>query len=207
LSERPPAPPEFGAAVPPGPEPAVLAFLARRRSAPAVTLHAPGPSEAQFADLIRLAARAPDHGKLHPWRFILLRGESKAAFAAAWERIAAQRGDDAAAAKLVKLKTPPACVAVISSPHEGKIPLWEQQLSAGAVCANLTYAALAMGFGANWITDWYAYDAETPRVLGLGPGERVAGYVMIGTAREAPLERERPDLDALVSTWPPAGAD
>jgi nitroreductase len=185
------------------PQPEVLAFLARRRSASAVTLREPGPDAEQIDDLIRLAARAPDHGKLHPWRFVVLRGAGKQAFAEAWERIARERGDEASVGKLVKLKTPPVCVAVISSPQLGKIPEWEQRLSAGAVCTNLTYAALAMGFGANWITDWYAYDAETPRMLGLGPEERVAGYVMIGTAGEPPLERERPDALALVSSWPP----
>jgi nitroreductase len=205
LSRHPPAPPEFGAAVPLAPQPEVLDFLARRRSASAVTLKAPGPDAGQLQDLLRLAARVPDHGKLHPWRFIVLDGAGKDAFAARWEAIAAARADEAAAAKLGKLKTPPLCVAVISSPKVGKIPEWEQILSAGAVCANLTCAALAMGFGANWITDWYAYDEETPRVLGLGPGERVAGYVMVGTASEAPLERERPEMAALVSSWPPTG--
>jgi nitroreductase len=160
VSDALPPSPEFGTALPVAPNPEVLAFLSRRRSASAVTLGAPGPDAAQLKTLIRLATRVPDHGKLHPWRFIVFRGATKAAFAAALEKIALGRGDQASAAKLVKLKTPPVCVAVISSPQEGKIPEWEQLLSAGAVCTNLTYAASAMGFGANWITDWYAYDAE-----------------------------------------------
>jgi nitroreductase len=180
-----------------------LDFLALRRSASALTLAEPAPDTQQVQELLRLATRAPDHGKLHPWRFFVFEGETKRAFAAALEGIARDRGDDQAAAKLGKLKTPPLCIAVISSPRVGKIPEWEQRLSAGAVCANLTYAALAMGFGANWITDWYAYDPKAADVLGLGPEEKVAGYVLIGTAMEPPRERERPETAALISPWPP----
>jgi nitroreductase len=179
----------------------VLDFLALRRSASALTLGEPAPSSGQVADLIRLAARVPDHGKLTPWRFVVLEGDGKTAFAAALARLAEGRGDAAAAAKLGKLKTPPLCIAVIASPKPGAIPEWEQLLSAGAVCTTLTYAALAMGFGANWITDWYAYDAQAWALLGLQPNERVAGYVLIGTPREPPLERERPDAASLTSRW------
>jgi nitroreductase len=198
-----PPQPEFGDLLPIEPAPKVLDFLALRRSASALTLAEPAPDAGQVQELIRLAARAPDHGKLTPWRFFVFEGESKRAFAGALEAIARARGDDQAAAKLGKLKTPPLCIAVISSPRAGKIPEWEQRLSAGAVCVNLTYAALAMGFGANWITDWYAYDPKAAEVLGLGPDEKVAGYVMIGTTLEAPRERERPQAIALVSPWPP----
>ena len=198
----PPAP-EFGAPLPIAPAPQVLDFLALRRSASALTLAEPAPDGQQVQELLRLATRAPDHGKLSPWRFFVFEGESKRAFAAALEGIARDRSDDQAVAKLGKLKTPPLCIAVISSPKAGKIPEWEQRLSAGAVCANLTYAALAMGFGANWITDWYAYDPKAAEVLGLGPEEKVAGYVLIGTAMEPPRERERPQAAALISPWPP----
>jgi nitroreductase len=197
-----PPPPEFGTPLPVAPSPEVLQFLARRRSAAALMLGAPGPSPAQLAQLIRLAARVSDHGKLAPWRFVVLEGEHKAAFAAGLERLAEARADAvAAAAKLGKLKTPPLCVAVISSPKAGAIPEWEQLMSAGAACATLTYAAQGMGYGANWITDWYAYDPDANRLLGLAAAERVAGFVLIGTAREAPLERERPDPAALTSHW------
>jgi nitroreductase len=201
LSDALPPPPEFGAPLPIKPAPEVLAFLAHRRSASALTLGEPAPSADQLAELIRLAARVPDHGKLTPWRFVVLEGAGKAAFATGLEKLAAERGDTAAAAKLGKLKTPPLCVAVISSPKPAAIPEWEQLMSAGAVCTTLTCAALAMGFGANWITDWYAYDAEARALLGLQPQEKVAGYVLIGTPREPPLERERPDPGALTSRW------
>jgi nitroreductase len=200
----PPAP-QFGAPVPQPPAPEVLRFLATRRSASAVTLAEPGPGAEDLDALLRLAARVPDHGKLAPWRFVVLDGPAKAAFAARLEALALSRGDQTAAAKLGKLKIPPLCVAVIASPREASIPLWEQELSAGAVCATLLYAAQAMGYGANWITDWYAYDARANAILGLSGAEKVAGFVLIGTPREPPLERERPEVAALVSHWRDAG--
>jgi nitroreductase len=181
--------------------PQVLDFLARRRSASALTLGGPGPSSAEIETLIRLASRVPDHGKLSPWRFVVLAGEHKAAFADRLETLARSRGDNRAVAKLGKLRTPPACIAVISRPREADIREWEQVLSAGAVCTTLLYAASAMGFGANWITDWYAYDAEACAVLGLSAAEKVAGFILIGEAGEPPRERERPLPEALVSTW------
>ena len=201
MSDAPSPPPAFGTPLPTAGAPDVLSFLARRRSASALTLGEPAPSPEQVAELIRLAARVPDHGKLTPWRFIVLEGEPKAAFAMALQRLAESRGDEAAAAKLGKLKSPPLCIAVISAPKAAAIPEWEQLLSAGAVCTTLTYAALAMGFGANWITDWYAYDPEANLILGLASTERVAGFILIGAPREPPLERERPDAAALTSRW------
>ena len=126
----------------------------------------------------------------------------EAAFAARLETLAASRPDATRLiAKLGKLRTPPVGVAVISRTTAGDIPAWEQILSAGAVCTNLTYAALAMGYGANWITDWYAYDAEARAVLGLADNEQVAGFVFMGTAAEAPQERVRPDVAALTTRF------
>jgi nitroreductase len=191
----------MGEALPPSPSPDVLDFLARRRSASALTLQAPAPSPAQLADLLRLAARVPDHGKLSPWRFLILQGDDKATFAAALDGLARTRGDERAAMKLGKLKAPPLAVAVISSPKAGEIPEWEQLLSAGAVCTQLLIAAQAMGYGANWITDWYAYDRDALTLLGLAEQERVAGYVFIGTPKEAPLERQRADVATLTQHW------
>ena len=196
----PPAP-AFGTPLPVEAAPEVLAFLARRRSVSALTLAAPAPSPEQIVDLIRLAARVPDHGKLAPWRFVVLEGAAKSAFAGGLEQLAQGRGDAMAAFKLAKLKTPPLAIAVIAAPRPAAIPEWEQLLSAGAVCATLTYAALAMGFGANWITDWYAYDPQACALLGLAANEKVAGFILIGTPREPPLERERPDAAELTSRW------
>lgn len=203
MNSRLPPAPLFGDPLPIAASPEVLRFLALRRSAAAVALAEPAPDADQLDDMLRLAARVPDHGKLAPWRFVILEGAGKVAFAARLEGLSQQRDDPTLAAKLAKLKAPPLAVVVISSPKPGAIPDWEQELSAGAVCTTLFYAALAMGFGANWITDWYSYDAEAGAILGLAAGERVAGFVLIGTPREAPLERDRPDLEALVTRWTP----
>jgi nitroreductase len=206
LPSRPTGPPAFGDSLPIDPSPTTLAFLARRRSASAITLRAPGPSEAELARLLTLAARVPDHGKLAPWRFVVLQGEAKAAFVRGLEGIAAARSDAATAqAKLGKIRLPPLTIAVVSRHLPGDIPEWEQRLSAGAVCILLLVAAQAMGYGANWITEWYAYDDAAGRLLGLKAGERVAGFVHIGTPLEAPLERVRPDVEGLVEAWAPRG--
>ncbi len=194
--------PRLGEPLPIQASPETLAFLERRRSASAVTLAAPGPSAEALERLLTVAARAPDHGKLSPWRFVVLRDAGKAAFIAGLERIAAARPDAGKAAKkLGKIRTPPVTVAVISRVTEGEIPEWEQVLSAGAVCTLLVVSAQAMGFGANWITDWYAYDPDALRLLGAGPGERVAGYIHLGTPTEPPLERVRPEMSNIVEQW------
>ncbi|WP_269716294.1 nitroreductase family protein [Caulobacter sp. NIBR2454] len=197
----PPAP-EFGQPLPIQASPAVLDFLAMRRSASAMALAEPGPDEAQLHDLLTLAARVPDHGKLAPWRFILLRGEAKTAYAARLEAMAQTRDDTPKKlASLGKLKAPPLAIVVVSSPQIGKIPEWEQVMSAGAVCTQLLLAASAMGFGANWITDWYAFDREALDLLGLSPSEKVAGFLYLGTSADAPLERVRPDVKAITTEW------
>lgn len=200
MTQGVPQSPAFGEPLPLAAAPQVLAFLARRRSASALALRAPGPTSEELSDLLTIAARVPDHGKLAPWRFVILEGAGKAAYAGQLEALAAARPDAAKLiAKLGKLRTPPLGVAVISRTTAGEIPEWEQLLSAGAVCTTLTYAALAMGYGANWITDWYAYDAEARAVLGLSANERVAGFIFMGTAAEAPQERVRPDVSALTT--------
>jgi nitroreductase len=201
LSLTLPPRPEFGAPLDQPPVPEVLRFLARRRSSSAVTLSQPGPTPETVEQLLRLAARSPDHGKLAPWRFIVLETEPKTRFAARLEALAKGRGDEVQAAKLAKLKIPPLAIVVVSRTTPGAIPEWEQVLSAGAVATTLLHAATAMGFGANWITDWYSYDPEARAILGLTPEEKVAGFVLIGTAAGPPLERERPDLGPLVSHW------
>ena len=198
-----PVAPLFGQPVPQHPSPEVLAFLATRRSASAVTLADPAPTASELAALLQLAARVPDHGKLAPWRFIVIEPAAKAVFADRLEALALSRGDARAAAKLGKLKIPPLCVAVVSRPRPGEIPEWEQLLSAGAVCTTLLYAAQALGYGANWITDWYAYDDEAKAILGLEPAEKVAGFIFLGTPKEPPQERERPNVSDLITAWRP----
>ncbi len=199
----PPAP-EFGQPCPVQPSIDTLALMASRRSASAQTLRAPGPDAEALADLLRLAARVPDHGKMTPWRFIVLEGEGKAALVQRLHALAGgQDNPGKAVAALGKMAAPPLAVVVVSSPREGGKPVWEQQMSAGAVCMSLLLAAEAMGYGANWITDWYSYDPAARALLGLGPAEQVAGVVYLGTPSEDALERVRPELPALVSRYRP----
>jgi len=189
---------------PPIPVPGVMDFLLTRRSRPAKTLGDGGPGRDEVMRMLTAAARSPDHGKLEPWRFVVLTGAARdRAAAKAAERAAALVLDEATTAKTVAAFTQGAViVAVISSPKPPeKIPLWEQHLSAGAVCLALLNAALASGWGANWLTGRMAYDAEFRRaVLGCRDGEAVAGFIHIGTETAVPPDRPRPDVAAL-TTW------
>lgn len=184
------------------PCPATLRLLAQRRSTSALALAEPGPDGQQLRELLTLAARVPDHGKLTPWRFIVLSGEDKRQFVEGLKALADHRSDSGKArAALSKMETPPLAVAVISCPADGRIPAWEQELSAGALCMNLLIAAHAMGFGANWITGWIAYDRAAGKLLGVEDDERVAGFVQLGTPTQSAKERPRPPFDELVSFW------
>ncbi len=195
-------PHDFGQPIPQMPSSAVLEFLWNRRSASAPLLAAPGPSEDEMKLLIKIGFRVPDHGKLGPWRIVRFTPESKAGLVEKLTALAESRDDRKAVGALQKLSIPPEALLVISSPVVPyKKPLWEQQLSAAAVCQNLLIAAGAMGYGANWITDWYSYDDEAKAMLGLAEGENVAGWVFLGTLAEPPLERERPDYDSRISWW------
>ena len=197
-----PLAPAFGDPCPPTPSPDTLALLSRRRSSSAQFLAEPAPDGAELVDLLRLAARVPDHGKMQPWRFVVLRDAAKVAFVTRLQALAqAQPNPAKAQAGLMKLAAPPLCVAVVSSPREGGKPVWEQQLSAAAVCTTMLIAADAMGYGGNWITDWYGYDREALSILGLSETESLAGWIMLGTPSEPPLERVRPDVPSITRVW------
>jgi nitroreductase len=194
---------DLGAALPlPVPSADMQDRLARRRSAPAQSLTAPGPSRAEVERILLLGARTPDHGKLFPWRFVVMGPQGRADLARALAPLAARQADPGKAAKVLsKLTAPPLTILVLSVPISGhKVPEWEQQLSAGAVCMNLEHAANALGYAASWITDWYSYDPDALALCSVGAGERVAGFIHIGTLAEPPLERPRPDVAAL-TTW------
>jgi len=182
--------------------PADLAdMLARRRSAAPDALGAPGPDESQIARLMEIALRVPDHGRLAPWRLVLIAGEAKARWLDRLMAIAETR-EDAPKARVTarKLADAPLVVAVISAAVAGhKVPEWEQWLSAGAVAMNLLNGAEALGFGANWLTGWHAYDDRATALLGLQPHERVAGLVLIGTAAQRAPERERVGPEQVVT--------
>ncbi len=182
---------------------AAMRFLLTRRSTPSKLLRAPGPSAPELRLMLRAATRTPDHGKLTPWRLIEVREGARQGLADAAVARAAEAGlpaeDGAKAAR--QLLEGPTLVVVVSAPvAHAKIPAFEQELSAGAVAAALVNAALAMGYGAQWLTSWIAHDAAFGRAaLALRDAERVAGFVHIGSVESAPAERPRPDLDAIVS--------
>ncbi len=206
MSHPVPPAPEFGQALPPRPSPDTLALLAERRSSSPQFMAAPAPDGAELDGLLRLAARVPDHGKMQPWRFVILRGEGKARFAAGLRAMAARRANPVKAlASLVKLEAPPLAVAVVSAPRLGGKPVGEQRTSAAAVCTTMLIAAAALGYGANWITDWYGEDPDALRLLGLDleaqVPEELAGWILLGTPSEPPMERARPRIDDLVTVW------
>lgn len=189
--------------------PETIELLLTRRSAKALTMVEPGPDESELQTILTAGARVPDHGKLAPWRFIRFRGEARAQFGAALACIyaAAQPGatQDQIAFEANRLVRAPVVVAVISRVTPGiKIPEWEQLLSAGAVCQNMLVAATALGYGAQWLTEWYAFDDEVNRILGLGENEKVAGYLYFGSESVPKDERPRPELSAITSDWMPA---
>ncbi|KAA2235166.1 nitroreductase family protein [Salinarimonas soli] len=181
-----------------------IGFLARRRSVPAAQLREPGPSAAELGTILSIASRVPDHGKLAPWRFIVIEGEARHQLGETIARIFQADAPDAPEDKLVaereRLARAPLVVAVVSGARaHPKIPDWEQVLSAGAVCMNLVTAANALGFGTAWVTEWIAYDRRFLDALGLAPEERLAGFIHIGRPAMVPSDRPRPDLAQIVT--------
>lgn len=188
--------------------PRTLDLLQSRKSGSAKRMKGPGPSAEQLRTLIVCASRVPDHGKLTPWRFVIFEGEARAAFGdvlvhalkssepdASEERQAQERG---------RFLRAPAVVAVVSRVREGiAIPEWEQVLSAGAACQTLCIAAHAMGFVANWITEWCAYHPEVREAMGLKSGERIAGFIYLGHPAEPVTDRPRPEFDKIATRWSP----
>ncbi len=184
-----------------------IEFLETRRTIPAAFLQPPGPNPAELARLLTVAARVPDHGKLAPWRFILFEGDARAAAGAALAALRRRRSPPPAgeglAADVVRFSRVPLVVGLVSRARKHpKATEWEQVLSAGAAGMNLLNAAHALGFGAQWLTEWLAYDEEAGAILGLKPGERFAGFIHIGTPATPPQERWRPALADIVRRWP-----
>ena len=183
-----------------------ITLLRTRRSLKPVELVGPGPSPADLDTLLTIASRVPDHGKLAPWRFIVFEGESQlkagAAIAAAFIAKYPDATPDQIAFERPRLARAPLVIAVVSraAPHV-KIPEWEQVLSAGAAAMSLVIAAHALGFGATWITEWYAYDRGVLDALGLAPHEKIAGFVHIGRPAHAPEDRPRPALADIVTRF------
>jgi nitroreductase len=189
-----------------GQSPETLDLLLRRRSTSAKAMAGPGPNAAQLRQMLQAASRVPDHGKLFPWRFLVIEGDSRAALGEILADALVARNPKVSESlkrfERGRFLRAPVIIAVVSSlKTEKPIPEWEQRLSAGAVCQNLLVAAAASGFGANWLTEWCSYDDIVTDKLGLGEGEKIAGFVYIGTATAPLEERPRPELDEIVSYW------
>jgi nitroreductase len=184
----------------------VLAFLKSRKSASAKAMGGPGPTAAQLGQILDIAVRVPDHGKLTPWRFILFEGDARAkigeAFARRYRELHSDHDQAAVDFQRGLFLRAPVVLAVVSTakPH-AKIPEWEQQMSAAAVAYNIELAAAALGLHSQWQTDWVAYDAEAKKAMGLVERERVTGFIYMGTST-APLEdRPRPAPETLLTRW------
>lgn len=183
-----------------------LAYFATRRTVKAKDMIAPGPDAAALDRMIEIAARTPDHGKLAPWRFVHIGADQRDAFAAllqhAYRATRPEPGKlEAEAIDRFAHQAPALVVSIFSPRSQSHIPLWEQQLSAGAATMNLAHAAHAMGFGACWLTGWAAYDRHVAAGLGLGHEEQICGFIFIGNAGAALEERPRPALDAISARW------
>jgi len=184
-----------------------LEFLLKRRSVVASQLAEPGPDGDQIVELIRAAIRVPDHKALAPWRFIVFTGKARVDFgrsiAAIYER---KEGETCAERALEnernRFSRAPVVIGVVASPVEsGTVPASEQLLSAGAACQNLLHGAKALGFAAQWITEWVAYDKDVHQLLKLGDTETIAGFIYIGSSSQVPKERPRVTPDQKMTYW------
>ena len=191
------------------PSPETLALLETRRSLPLRALVEPGPDAAELDRMLAIAARVPDHGRLVPWRFIVLEGEARAAAGDRLDALYAAQNPDLAAEKAhmwrdYLLRAPVTVIVVSRTDPAAKIPQFNQVLSAGAAAMNLTVAATAMGFSALWLLKWPGRDPHAASLLGVATTEKVAGFLHIGRPATRAEERPRPRLDEVVTRWRPA---
>jgi nitroreductase len=182
----------------------LASFLATRRSCRPRDLVAPGPNIAELRRIVEMAGRTPDHGKLHPWRFVHVARERRADFAALLQQ--AYLRDNSSPGRL-ELEAnekfahqAPELIVALFSPRTAKIPLWEQQMSCGAACMNLVHAATALGYCAGWVTGWAAYSEAVRAAFGEAE-ERIAGFLFVGTPGLSLEERPRPTLEEIFSEW------
>jgi nitroreductase len=186
--------------------PDALELLKTRSSVKPVELTGPSPTAAEIDTLLMIASRVPDHGKLTPWRFIVFEGDARLRAGAAIEAAFRTKYPDAKSEQIeyerTRLARAPLVIAVVSrAGTHVKIPEWEQVLSAGAAAMSLVLAAHALGYAANWITEWYAYDRGVLAALGLKEQERIAGFVHIGTPAHAGADRPRPPLHEIATRF------
>lgn len=188
----------------------VLDYLLRRRSAKIDDLAEPGPSAVQVEEIITAALRVPDHGKMCPWYTLVFQGEARAQIGDVIAEAFVAAHPDARADKVAvereRFMRAPLVIALISRARKGKKPIWEQVLSSGAAGQNLSLAAHALGFGVQWVTEWYGYDDAVKAAMGLDARDHVAGFFYIGTCDVVQDDRDRPDLSKVVTHWSPDAA-
>lgn len=182
-----------------------LHFLLTRRSVKAKEMQHPGPNKAELSLILAAATRVPDHGKLAPWRIKILHKEGQLVLgdisANRFKELNIEATEKHMDYERARMQWAPTLLVVIYTPVQGKIPEWEQQLSTGAVCMNILHAAHALGYGANWLTEWVAYDEEIRRALGCGVNDKIAGFIYLGYYQEKPEDRPRPDLNEVTAVW------
>src|SRR5947199_4355623 len=186
--------------------PEAIDLLKTRRSVKPIELSGPGPTADELSTLLTIASRVPDHGKLAPWRFIVFEGDARARAGDVIADEFARKNPQATQADIEvekkRLMDAPLVIAVVSfsRPHP-KVPEWEQQLSGGASAMNIVTAATALGYGANWLTGWFAFDRDVLDGLGLKPDEKIAGFIHIGTPSKPNEDRPRPALSGIVTRF------
>lgn len=187
--------------------PDVLEYLLKRRSVKVDDLVEPGPRADELEQILTAASRVPDHGKVVPFYYLVFSGEARAqageVIAQAFLRDNPEASEDQVAREKARFSRAPLVVAIIHRARKAKHPQWEQILTCGAVAQNFLLAANALGYGAQWLTEWYAYDDDVRGAFGLDETDHVAGFMMVGSVGSAPEERDRPDLPAIVTHWSP----
>jgi nitroreductase len=185
----------------------VLDYLLRRRSASAKALTAPGPSASEIETILQAASRVPDHGKVVPFYFLVFEGEARTQagdlVADCFARNTPGADADTVQKERARFTRAPVVIGIVSRDRPAKHPRWEQIMTAGAVCQTLLLAASSLGYGAQWLSEWYSYDDTFKNALGLDSRDHIAGFIHIGTPMEMPVERERPVLGDIVTRWQP----
>ena len=181
-------------------------FLATRRSGKPRDMVAPGPSDNQMKAILGAAQRVPDHGKLAPWRFIVVAADQRDALSdlltSAYRTEKPEAGRLELDAMVQFAHQAPALIVILSTPvANSKIPLWEQQLTVGAACMQLLNAVHAQGFVGGWLTGWPCYNADVKAGFGGRDKDALAGFIFIGSPTRELEERPRPEFDAVVSHW------
>lgn len=180
--------------------------ILNRRSVKAGDLNEPGPSSNELETILRAAHRVPDHGKLGPWRFIIFQDKARSRFGQILAETFKTENPDTSAESLQfeaqRFTRAPVVIGVVAtSVDHPKIPIWEQQLSVGACCQNILLSAHSMGYGAQWLTEWYSYSETIAQALSLKVEEKLAGFIYIGSYKDKPPERKRPDLEERIYYW------